>query len=251
MTKITGLLVKGAFLLMLILLATITTTLQRMDKNESIGPVPQFLAWSQGGKSGTENKGEVEGADVEVSSQEQKTEEGQVKNEKENERALGGSTDVKAKVTDPTLSPNPTSSPIASATVTSLPAVNPTSIPNLSNPTNQCVASGGSIASFPNSCGDSCALAQRTGEIYCLDVMTDSCDCGPTMCWNGTECVENPNGIGDQEPIDPPKPICGNGICELGEDGVNECPVCNENEVCPLRACIIYPSVCPEDCDKQ
>lgn len=53
-----------------------------------------------------------------------------------------------------------------------------------------CKNSGGTWKEFPNSCADNCW--SLVSEQACLDVLTDSCDCGATKCWNGTTCANNP-----------------------------------------------------------
>ncbi len=118
-----------------------------------------------------------------------------------------------------------------------------------------CIDSGGTWRVFPNSCGDSCALVEDPG-LMCLDVLREACDCGPHACWNGNSCVNNPT-VGKPLPTPsievPPaedKYVCGNGICDPGESYIYDCPVClDQNQPCPLRACVEYPGYCPQDCD--
>ena len=51
-----------------------------------------------------------------------------------------------------------------------------------------CIAMGGSWREFPNACADFC-FAAREEDPMCAQVITESCDCGPNMCWTGTTCV--------------------------------------------------------------
>lgn len=49
-----------------------------------------------------------------------------------------------------------------------------------------CFLSGGTFRMFSNGCGDSCAFVRQTldNPIVCAQAFTESCDCGPLMCWN-------------------------------------------------------------------
>lgn len=116
-----------------------------------------------------------------------------------------------------------------------------------------CTTSGGTWRMFPNSCVDSCELAQNPA-LMCLQVLTEGCDCGANKCWNGSLCIDNPYTI---EPLPNPKPttkpkeepVCGNGICEEGEEPYSQCPVCEKpGKICPLIYCIHYPG-CEADCE--
>jgi hypothetical protein len=55
----------------------------------------------------------------------------------------------------------------------------------------QCEEVGGTWRQFPNACRDSCEYARNKTDMACAQVMTDGCDCGPTECWNGLDCVAN------------------------------------------------------------
>ena len=167
---------------------------------------------------------------------------------------------------DPTATSIPSPSPtkpqptIKIPTITIEPSPVPTAKfprPTVSPKYNSCLESGGTWRGFPNSCVDSCALAENPG-LMCLQVLTEGCDCGPTACWNGSQCVDNPGVKGVKTtptptievppPIDK-DPVCGNGICEPGEAGSYNCPVCDEaSNPCPLRACLHEPGTCPQDC---
>jgi len=48
----------------------------------------------------------------------------------------------------------------------------------------KCIGSGGKWTSFDNSGADICGQ-QDSG----IDVITQSCDCGPDKCWNRTSCI--------------------------------------------------------------
>tara|TARA_Y100000310_G_C20373872_1_gene664812 strand:- start:186 stop:449 length:264 start_codon:yes stop_codon:yes gene_type:complete len=54
-----------------------------------------------------------------------------------------------------------------------------------------CDLSGGEWVEFSNTCGDSCSLLE-SDDIECGDAITDACDCGDDMCWNGQACQTNP-----------------------------------------------------------
>ncbi|MGM5487621.1 MAG: hypothetical protein ACQESG_01600 [Nanobdellota archaeon] len=56
-----------------------------------------------------------------------------------------------------------------------------------STPEEICQAEGGDWREFPNGCVDTCE-SQRE-NVACAQVMTEGCDCGPGMCWNGATCV--------------------------------------------------------------
>ncbi|MCF7861312.1 hypothetical protein K9M79_03615 [Candidatus Woesearchaeota archaeon] len=48
----------------------------------------------------------------------------------------------------------------------------------------RCENAEGNWKEFPNSCADRC----DAGAV-CAQVITESCDCGPDMCWDGTDCI--------------------------------------------------------------
>jgi hypothetical protein len=50
-----------------------------------------------------------------------------------------------------------------------------------------CVQEGGEWKTFPNTCVDSCEY-RRNDDIMCGMALTDGCDCGEGMCWNGNTC---------------------------------------------------------------
>ena len=54
--------------------------------------------------------------------------------------------------------------------------------PSVSSERTVCENAGRNWILFPNSCADFCGVAG------CLMVTTYGCDCGPTMCWNGSNC---------------------------------------------------------------
>ena len=51
-----------------------------------------------------------------------------------------------------------------------------------------CIAMEGTWDEFPNACADTCSF-HREEDAMCAQVITESCDCGPEMCWTGTACV--------------------------------------------------------------
>ena len=55
------------------------------------------------------------------------------------------------------------------------------------NPKTQCVEAGGTWKQFPNTCVDSCNLARNPG-VVCGQALTEGCECGQNMCWNGYTC---------------------------------------------------------------
>lgn len=65
-----------------------------------------------------------------------------------------------------------------------------------------CTNSGGTWKQFPDACADTCstvALSQRT----CAQVLTMSCDCGTSACFNGVSCVPNPTPQASATPLPP------------------------------------------------
>ncbi len=51
-----------------------------------------------------------------------------------------------------------------------------------------CAEAGGTWEEMPNACVDSCE-AQRE-DLMCAQVITEGCNCGEDMCWNGEICEE-------------------------------------------------------------
>lgn len=51
-----------------------------------------------------------------------------------------------------------------------------------------CEQAGGEWKEMPDACVDSCE-SQRRG-MMCAQVITEGCDCGEGMCWNGQSCEE-------------------------------------------------------------
>ncbi len=64
-------------------------------------------------------------------------------------------------------------------------------------PQEKCEMAGGEWIQMPTACVDSCE-AQREGRM-CAQVLTEGCDCGEGMCWNGESC----------EPLDAGTPADG------------------------------------------
>ncbi|MBD3388818.1 MAG: hypothetical protein GF416_07100 [Candidatus Altiarchaeales archaeon] len=58
------------------------------------------------------------------------------------------------------------------------------------NEMQECIEAGGAWVQFPNACADSCAYERNEG-IMCAQVITDGCECGENMCWNGYTCTPN------------------------------------------------------------
>ncbi len=54
----------------------------------------------------------------------------------------------------------------------------------------ECILLGGTWREFSNGCVDSCSY-ERNEEVFCSQAITEGCDCGIDMCWNGKECVSN------------------------------------------------------------
>ena len=51
-----------------------------------------------------------------------------------------------------------------------------------------CTQSDGEWRQFPDSCANTCPY-ERGSDMYCAEVLTYSCDCGPAKCWDGRACV--------------------------------------------------------------
>ena len=52
----------------------------------------------------------------------------------------------------------------------------------------ECAEMGAVLTEFPTACADFC-YARREIQAICAQVVTESCDCGPGMCWTGSSCV--------------------------------------------------------------
>jgi len=59
------------------------------------------------------------------------------------------------------------------------------------NEVSLCKLAGGVYRTFPTTCADSCEFVRKGLAVFCGEAMTDSCDCGPDKCWNGTFCEPN------------------------------------------------------------
>lgn len=57
---------------------------------------------------------------------------------------------------------------------------------NISSEEELCRLQGGTWQQFSDACADTCA-SERDG-LMCAQVLTNSCECGPTECWTGTAC---------------------------------------------------------------
>ena len=53
-----------------------------------------------------------------------------------------------------------------------------------------CIKSGSKWTGFSNTCVDSCSYARNEVQV-CGQILTQGCDCGPEMCWNGNSCEKN------------------------------------------------------------
>jgi hypothetical protein len=52
-----------------------------------------------------------------------------------------------------------------------------------------CIKAGGEWKTFPNTCVDSCEY-RRNDDLMCGMALTEGCDCGEGMCWNGESCEQ-------------------------------------------------------------
>ena len=59
-------------------------------------------------------------------------------------------------------------------------------MPNIQDKETLCEESGGDWMSFPDGCADLC----EASGVVCASVITDSCNCGDSFCWDGSDCVE-------------------------------------------------------------
>lgn len=85
-------------------------------------------------------------------------------------------------------------------------------------------------------------------------------NCGWTVTTELKKCLDNGGGTVEPPKINPspivyPNPTikpnaCGNRVCESGEADFSDCPVCESDNVCPLRPCYFRPGSCPADCPK-
>jgi len=62
----------------------------------------------------------------------------------------------------------------------------------MSDPEGECGMAGGSWIEFPDSCTDQCEVFQLGEAVFCAQVLTPGCECGPDRCWDGSTCVNNP-----------------------------------------------------------
>lgn len=53
-----------------------------------------------------------------------------------------------------------------------------------------CIKSGGKWRGFSNTCVDSCEYIKNEIQV-CGQILTQGCDCGLEMCWNGISCEPN------------------------------------------------------------
>ncbi len=51
-----------------------------------------------------------------------------------------------------------------------------------------CENAGGSWEEFSDACADRC-YRYRDSTIFCAQAITEGCDCGTNLCWNGTACI--------------------------------------------------------------
>lgn len=61
-----------------------------------------------------------------------------------------------------------------------------------------------------------------------------------------------PSPESPSDEVEPSKFVCGNNVCEPGENETEVCPECPPNvRFCPAVACQIMPGSCPQDCQGQ
>ncbi|MDA7705062.1 hypothetical protein N8772_01100 [Rickettsiales bacterium] len=51
-----------------------------------------------------------------------------------------------------------------------------------------CQKTGGKMKDFRNSCADNCGIKKG---VFCAQIITKSCDCGPDKCWDKIKCIKN------------------------------------------------------------
>ena len=61
----------------------------------------------------------------------------------------------------------------------------------LSDPLKECARVNGTWMMFSNGCVDSCYSARSARPVMCTQALTESCECGPDRCWNGSTCEPN------------------------------------------------------------
>lgn len=84
----------------------------------------------------------------------------------------------------------PSGNPISTVTINPAPSLPPTQGQQPGTQAQQsCTNSGGVWDVFSTSCADDCS---SIGQQQCPAVVTNGCNCGPTKCWNGNNCVTNP-----------------------------------------------------------
>ncbi len=111
---------------------------------------------------------------------------------------------------------------------------------------------------YPNFCDNTCWHCDAGSTLCCPATGTPDRCCGAGyVCQNdGTCCTPTPevcdgvdnncNGVADEGCSGSSGPICGNGVCEAGED----CPWCSDC-ACPPPSCVCSPwetSSCITDC---
>ena len=83
-----------------------------------------------------------------------------------------------------------------------------------------CSQGGGTWKQMPDACVDSCE-SQRD-DMVCAQVITEGCDCGEGMCWNGQQCEpidEDSMNAPQQESVDIEDFAYVPGIVEVSEGG--------------------------------
>ena len=78
--------------------------------------------------------------------------------------------------------------PVVISSSVPLMTLDPASAQHL-DPQAQCVAGGGTLIEFPNGgefCHDEC---DKPASYACTRMMSFGCECGPTMCWDGEQCI--------------------------------------------------------------
>lgn len=56
---------------------------------------------------------------------------------------------------------------------------------------NRCLDANAIWEEMPNSCGNRCDYIRTPERVSCLMALTDACNCGEGMCWNGEGCEGN------------------------------------------------------------
>ena len=110
-----------------------------------------------------------------------------------------------------------------------------------------CENQNGEWKLFSNGCVDSCGKKPR----ICTQALTEGCDCGPTLCWDGwgsNECIDD-----IYEPYATPEEACEATDGTWQKTGTR-CPTIKEVEIingikvetCPVQEDDVISCICPE-----